>query len=123
MAVYNNLKRRLIMTFNIKSIRVQSSKCSHPVKFALCEIRSLRFISKRNFYIFKKVSVITLLKETLEKLLFDIFHVTTLTFSNITLIVIPLIFKMVGGINRMSYSLTGKSNIYRCIYFHICKTS
>ena len=27
-----SLKRLLIVTFNIKTIRIQSSKCSHPVK-------------------------------------------------------------------------------------------
>ena len=96
--VCNYLKRLLIITFNIKSIRVHSSKCSHVVKLALCWIRSLRFIGKPNLYIFRKASVIALLKETLEKLLFDIFHVTTLNFSNITVMVIPSTFKMVGGI-------------------------
>ena len=92
------MKRLVIIIFNIKSITVQSSKCSHSVKFALCEIRSLCFISKHNLYIFKKTLEVTLLRETSEKLLFDIVHVTTFKFSNITLMVIPFSFKMVSGI-------------------------
>ena len=102
--VYNNLKRLLIITFNIKSIREQSSQSSHPVKFALCWIRTLRFISKPNLYIFKKASLITLLKETLEKLLSDIFCAIILNFSNITLMVIPSTLKMVGGITYILFT-------------------
>ena len=30
--VFISLKRLLIVTFNIKAVRTQSSKCSHPVK-------------------------------------------------------------------------------------------
>ena len=41
---------------------------------------------------------------TLQKLLFDIFHVTTLSFSNITLIVIPSTSKMVGGITYILFT-------------------
>ena len=56
---------------------------------------------------------------TLQKLLLHIFHVTTLSFSDITLIVIPSASKMVGGVTyilftAMTYSSTGKSNIYHC---------
>ena len=48
---------------------------------------------------------------TLQKLLFDIFHVTILRFSNITLIVFPSISKMVRGItyyNLLSACLTAQ---------------
>ena len=41
---------------------------------------------------------------TLQKLLLDIFHVTTLSFSNITLIVIPSTSKMVGVINSILFT-------------------
>ena len=41
---------------------------------------------------------------TLQKLLFDIFHVTTLSFSNITLIVIPSTFKIVGGVTFILFT-------------------
>ena len=55
-----SLKRLLIVTFNIKTIRIQSSKCSHPVKLSFGGIRSLRFINQPNLYVFKKPLVITL---------------------------------------------------------------
>ena len=77
------------ITFNIKAIRIQNSKCSHPVKFPLGGIKSLRFINQWNLCIFKKTLVITLQKVILQKLLFKIFLVTTFNFSNITLRVIP----------------------------------
>ena len=41
---------------------------------------------------------------TLQKLLFHVFHVTTLSFSNITLIVIPSTSKMVGGVTYMLFT-------------------
>ena len=34
------LKRLLIVTLNVKAIRIQSSKCSHPVKLSFDGIRS-----------------------------------------------------------------------------------
>ena len=37
-----SLKRLLIVTFNIKAIRIQSSKYSHPVKLSFDGIRNLR---------------------------------------------------------------------------------
>ena len=80
-----SLKRLLIVSFNIKAIRIQSSKCSYPVELPFGEIRNLRFINQPNLYVFKTTLVITLLKMTLQKLLFQIFHVTTLNFSDITL--------------------------------------
>ena len=74
--VYNSLERLLIITFNIKAIRVTkfqvqagrqvASQCPHLEKFALRGIRSLHLISQPNLYIFKKASVIVLYKETLE---------------------------------------------------------
>ena len=36
-----SLKRLLIVTFNIKAIRIQSSKCSHPVKLSFGEMVSM----------------------------------------------------------------------------------
>ena len=39
--VYFSLKRLLIVTFNIKAIRIQSSKCSHPVKLSFGEMVSM----------------------------------------------------------------------------------
>ena len=91
-------KKLLMVTFTIKAIRIQSSKCFHPVKLPFGWIRSLRFINQPNLYVFKKTLVITLLKMTLKKVLFHIFHVTTLSFFDITLIVIPSTSKMVGGV-------------------------
>ena len=41
---------------------------------------------------------------TLQKLLFHVFHVTTLSFSNITLIVIPSTSQMVGGVTYMLFT-------------------
>ena len=41
---------------------------------------------------------------TLQKRLFHVFHVTTLSFSNITLIVIPSTSKMVGGVTYMLFT-------------------
>ena len=41
---------------------------------------------------------------TLQKLLFHIFHVTTLSFSDITLIVIPSASKMVGGVTYILFT-------------------
>ena len=41
---------------------------------------------------------------TLQKLLFDFFHVTTLSFSNITLIVIPSTSKIVGGVTYILFT-------------------
>ena len=41
---------------------------------------------------------------SLQKLLFDIFHVTTLSFSNITLIVIPFNSKMIGGVTYILFT-------------------
>ena len=38
---------------------------------------------------------------TLQKLLFDIFHVTTLSFSSITLTVSPSTSKMAGGVTSI----------------------
>ena len=55
--VYISLKGLLIVTFNIKAVRIQSFKCSHPVKFPFGLIRSLRFINQPNFYVFKKTLV------------------------------------------------------------------
>ena len=55
-----SLKRLLIVTFNIKAIRIQSSKCSHLVKLSFGGIRSLRFINQPNLYVFKKTLMITL---------------------------------------------------------------
>ena len=91
-----SLKRLLIVTFNIKVIRIQSSKCSHPVKRTFEGIRSLRFINQPKLYVFKETLVITLEKMTFQKLLFHISYVTTLRFSDITLIVIPSASKKVG---------------------------
>ena len=54
------LKRLLIVTFNIKAIRTQSSKCSHPVKLSFGGIRSLRFINQLILNLFKKTLVILL---------------------------------------------------------------
>ena len=96
-----SLKRLLIVTFNIKAIRIQSSKCSHPVKLSFGGIRSLRFINQPNLYVFKKTLMITLRKMTLQKLLLHIFHVTTLSFSDITLIVTLSASKVVGGVTCM----------------------
>ena len=53
-------KRLLIVTFNIKAIRIQSSKCSHPVKLPFGGIRTLHFISQANLCVFNKTFVITL---------------------------------------------------------------
>ena len=55
-----SLKRLSIVTFNIKTIRIQSSKCSDPVKLSFGGIRNLRFINQPNLYVFKKTLVITL---------------------------------------------------------------
>ena len=52
--IYKNLKRLLIITFNIEAIRIQRSNCSHPVKFPITGIRNLRFISQPNL-IFKNI--------------------------------------------------------------------
>ena len=43
-------------------------------------------------------------KNYFEKLLFDIFHVTTLNFSNITFIVVPSTSKMVGGVTYILFN-------------------
>ena len=43
-----SLKRQLIVTFNIKAVRIQISKCSHPVKLSFGGIRRLRFIYQPN---------------------------------------------------------------------------
>ena len=55
-----SLKRLLIVTFNNKAIRIQSSKCSHPVNLPFGGVRSLRFINQPNLYVFKKTLVISL---------------------------------------------------------------
>ena len=102
--IYVSLKRLLIVTFNIKAIRIQNSKCSDPVKLPFGRIRSLRFINQPNLYVFKKTLVIMHSKMTLQKLLFHIFHVTTLSFSDITLIVIASTSKMVGGVTYMFFT-------------------
>ena len=47
-----SLKRLLMVTFNIKTVRIQSYKCSHPVKLSLGGIRSLRFINQPNLYVY-----------------------------------------------------------------------
>ena len=47
-----SIKRLLIVTFNIKAVRIQSSKCSHSVKLPFGGIRSLRFINQPNLYVF-----------------------------------------------------------------------
>ena len=99
-----SLKRLLIVTFNIKAIRIQSSKCSHPVKLPLGGIRSLHFVNQLNLYVFKKTLVILLWKMTLQKLLFHIFHVITLSFSDMTLIVIPSASKMVSGVTYILFT-------------------
>ena len=49
-----SLKRLLIVTFNIKPIRIQSSKCSHPVKLPLGGIRSLHFVNQLNLMSLRK---------------------------------------------------------------------
>ena len=41
---------------------------------------------------------------TLQKLLFDFFHVTTLSFSSITLIIIPSTSKIVGGVTYILFT-------------------
>ena len=102
--VYISLKRLLIVTFNIKNGRIQIYKCSHPVKFPFGGIRGLRFISQPSLYVFKKTLVITLKKVTLQKLLFYIFHVTTLSFFNIALLVIPSSSKIVVGITYIFFT-------------------
>ena len=43
-----SLKRLLIVTFNIKAVRIQISKCYHPVKLSFGGIRRLRFIYQPN---------------------------------------------------------------------------
>ena len=58
--VFVRLKILLIVTFNIKTIRIESSKCSHPIKLSFGGIRNLRFINQTNFYVFKKTMMITL---------------------------------------------------------------
>ena len=58
-----SLKRPLAVTFNIKAIRIQSSKCSDPVKLPFGWIRSLCFINQTNLYMFIK----TLCKTRLRK--------------------------------------------------------
>ena len=55
-----SLKGLLIVTFNIKAVRIQSSKCSYQVKLSFVGIRSLRFINQPNLYVLKKPLVITL---------------------------------------------------------------
>ena len=55
-----SLKRLLIVTFNIKAIRIQSSKCSHQVRIPFGGIRSLRFINQPNLYVSKEILVIRL---------------------------------------------------------------
>ena len=55
-----SLKRLLIVTFNIKAVRIQSSKCSHPVKLPFGGIRSLRFINQPSLYAVTKTLAITL---------------------------------------------------------------
>ena len=54
------LKKLLIVTFNIKAIRIQSSKCSHPVKVPFGGIRNLHFINQPNLFVFTKALVIAL---------------------------------------------------------------
>ena len=58
--VYINLTGLLIITINIKANRIKSFTSSHPVKFPLDGIRSLRFCNQPNFYITEKTLVITL---------------------------------------------------------------
>ena len=99
-----SLKRLLIVTFNIKAVRIQSSKCSHPVKLSLGGIGSLRYINQPNLYVSKKTLVILLWKMTLQKLLFHIFHVIIPSFSDMTLIVIPSASKMVGGVTYILFT-------------------
>ena len=53
-------KKLLIVAFSVKAIRIESFKCSHPVKLPFGGIRSLRFINQPNLYVFKKTLVITL---------------------------------------------------------------
>ena len=72
-----SLKILLIVTFNIKAIRTQSSKCSHPVKLPFGQILTSLL---QLFHLFLKQSVVCYL------------HI----------------------VYRLTYSSTGKSNIYRC---------
>ena len=58
--VFISLKRLLIVTFNIRAVRIQSSKCFYPAKLRLGGIRSLSFINQPNLYVFKKTLLIAL---------------------------------------------------------------
>ena len=83
------------------------------------------FISQSNLYIFNKASVITFQKETLEKLLFDIFHITTLNFFNITFMVYPstkwsVVLPMFA--DRMSSAQQLNQTFMVAYIFHIYKT-
>ena len=97
-----SLKRLLIVTFNIKAIRIQSSKCSHPVKLSFGGIRSLRFIIQPNLYVFKKTLVVRndFVKTFVSH--FPCHHFVC--FSDITLIVIPSASKMVGGVTYILFT-------------------
>ena len=43
-----SLKRLLTVTFNTKAAKIQSSKCSHPMKLPFGGIRRLRLINQPN---------------------------------------------------------------------------
>ena len=86
-------KRLLIITFSIKAISIQSSKCFHSINFILvgskaCVLSINQTSTSLTFYL----------------VLYDAFHVTTLSFSNITLTVIPSISKMVCRIIYISFT-------------------
>ena len=55
-----SLKRILIVTSNIKTIRIQSSECSHQVKLSFGGIGSSSFLNQPKLYVFKKTLRITL---------------------------------------------------------------
>ena len=50
----SSVNHTTIVTFNIKTIRIQSSMCSYPVKLSFSRIRSLRFINQPNFSSLRK---------------------------------------------------------------------
>ena len=59
---------------------------------------------------------------TLQKLLFDIFQVTTLSFSNITLLVLASASKMAGGITYKLFTMCHTAQQVNQIFIDAIKT-
>ena len=105
--VYISLKRLLIVTFNIMAVKIQSSKCSDPVKPLLVGSEA-SFLSINRTCDFAKTFLWN-------------FFVTTLSCSNITVIVFPSTSKIVGGITyilptQVNQTLMLQSKLWFILY-------